>query len=153
LQAEHPLERAFLPIGGIKQAIAAAESYDFEIDPMINEIYSKYRKTHNQGVFDAYTPNMRKARHVHIITGLPDNYARGRIIGDYRRVALYGVDFLMKQKVSDWNKLDGEMSEEKIRLREELTEQYNAFIRMKKMALEYGFDISKPANTAKEAIQ
>jgi formate C-acetyltransferase len=157
LQTEEPLKRAYMPYGGIKVAKTAAEAYGFETNSEINSIFTKYRKTHNQGVFDAYTPEMRAARHTHIITGLPDAYSRGRIIGDYRRIALYGIDYLMKERAETREKNFGikntSMTEEVIRLREEICEQYNALEKMKKMALSYGFDISKPATNAREAIQ
>jgi len=154
LQTEKPLVRAYMPFGGIRQMVGAAEAFGYKTDPKLDEIFNVYRKTQNQGIFDCYTSEMRMARHTHIITGLPDAYGRGRIIGDYRRVALYGLDFLMKAKVKEWNTIyGGEMTEDKMRLREEMTEQYKALVRMKEMAASYGFDISKPATNAKEAIQ
>jgi formate C-acetyltransferase len=153
LQTEKPLERAYMPMGGIRTAIAAAQSYGIETDKNNDEIFLKYRKTHNQGVFDAYTDDMRKARHTHIITGLPDAYARGRIIGDYRRIALYGIDFLIQQKKNDLKKMIGAMSNSLIQLREEVSEQIRALISIKEMAASYGYDISSPAINAHEAIQ
>ncbi len=153
VQTDEPFKRAYMPIGGIKMAQQAAKSYGFDTDPEVDMIFEKYRKTHNQGVFDAYTDEMRLARKSHIITGLPDAYARGRIIGDYRRVALYGIDFLIDEKVRDKKNLPSTMVDSVIRLSEELTEQINALKKMKKMAAEYGFDISAPAKNAKEAIQ
>ncbi|MCD8511529.1 MAG: hypothetical protein LRY73_17825 [Bacillus sp. (in: Bacteria)] len=131
----------------------ALESYGYEIDEDVEEIFSKYRKTHNQGVFDAYTPEMMLARKVGIITGLPDAYGRGRIIGDYRRVALYGVDFLMEEKKKDFHSLAGTMTEDKIRLREEISEQYRSLNELKELGAIYGFDISQPATNAIEAFQ
>jgi formate C-acetyltransferase len=153
LQTEKPLERGYMPIGGVKQAIGAAQAFKIETDQKVDEIFLKYRKTHNQGVFDAYTEEMRKARHTHIITGLPDNYGRGRIIGDYRRVALYGIDFLIEEKKKDRKILDGQMNNDIIQLREETSEQLVALNEIKIMADTYGFDISKPARNAQEAIQ
>ena len=143
-----------MPYGGIRMVESSCKSYGFELSPEVKEIFTKYRKTHNQGVFDVYTPEMKIARKAGIITGLPDAYGRGRIIGDYRRVALYGVDRLIEDKLAQKQSLDNEvMSEEVIRLREELTEQINALGELKQMALKYGYDISKPATTAKEAVQ
>ena len=153
LQTEKPFVRAFMPIGGIRMAIDAASQYGFPVEQKYIDIYEKYRKTHNQGVFDAYTDEMKLCRKTHILTGLPDSYARGRIIGDYRRIALYGIDYLIEQRQLDRKKIDDVMFDENIKLREETTEQINALKAMKKMALSYGFDISKPAKTAKEAIQ
>ncbi|MCD7731137.1 MAG: formate C-acetyltransferase [Oscillospiraceae bacterium] len=154
LQTDKPLKRAFMPYGGIKMAQQAAESYGYKIDPKYDQIFNEYHKTHNQGVFDAYTPEIRAARNSHIITGLPDTYGRGRIVGDYRRVALYGIDFLIKQKEEDKaNCGDGTMTDDVIRLREELSDQINALKGMKKMAEVYGYDISQPAKNAKEAVQ
>ena len=154
LQTDKPLKRAFMPFGGIKMAEQACSTYGYEPDPELHKIFTEYCKTHNQGVFDAYTPEMLKARHNKIITGLPDTYGRGRIVGDYRRVALYGIDFLMEEKKHDFaNCGDGTMTDDVIRLREEITMQYNALAQMKKMAESYGFDISKPAKDAKEAVQ
>ena len=154
LQTDKPLKRAFMPFGGIKMAEQACSTYGYEPDPELHKIFTEYCKTHNQGVFDAYTPEMLKARHNKIITGLPDTYGRGRIVGDYRRVALYGIDFLMDEKKHDFaNCGDGTMTDDVIRLREEITMQYKALGQMKKMAESYGYDISKPAKDAKEAVQ
>lgn len=154
LQTDKPLKRAFMPFGGIKMAEQACSTYGYEPDPELHKIFTEYCKTHNQGVFDAYTPEMLKARHNKIITGLPDTYGRGRIVGDYRRVALYGIDFLMEEKKHDFaNCGDGIMTDDVIRLREEITMQYKALGQMKKMAESYGYDISKPAKDAKEAVQ
>ena len=154
LQTDKPLKRAFMPFGGIKMAEQACSTYGYEPDPELHKIFTEYCKTHNQGVFDAYTPEMLKARHNKIITGLPDTYGRGRIVGDYRRVALYDIDFLMEEKKHDFaNCGDGTMTDDVIRLREEITMQYKALAQMKKMAESYGFDISKPAKDAKEAVQ
>ncbi len=154
LQTDKPLKRAFMPYGGIKMAQQAAESYGYKINPKYDQIFNEYHKTHNQGVFDAYTPEIRAARNSHIITGLPDTYGRGRIVGDYRRVALYGIDFLIKEKEADKaNCGDGTMTDDVIRLREEITDQINALKGMKEMAAVYGYDISQPAKNAKEAVQ
>ena len=154
LQTDKPLKRAFMPFGGIKMAEQACSTYGYEPDPELHKIFTEYCKTHNQGVFDAYPPEMLKARHNKIITGLPDTYGRGRIVGDYRRVALYGIDFLMEEKKHDFaNCGDGTMTDDVIRLREEITMQYKALGQMKKMAESYGYDISKPAKDAKEAVQ
>ena len=154
LQTDKPLKRAFMPYGGIKMAEESCKNYGYEPNPELHKIFTEYHKTHNQGVFDAYTPEMRKARHSHIITGLPDTYGRGRIVGDYRRVALYGIDFLMEEKKNDHANCGcGTMTDDVIRLREELSDQYKALAGMKKMAESYGYDISKPATNAKEACQ
>ena len=153
LQTDKPFKRALQPFGGIKMAEQALSLYGYEIDPLVKKIFSKYRKTHNDGVFDVYTPEMRRARRAHILTGLPDAYGRGRIIGDYRRVALYGVDYLIEQKKIDKELIDGEMTPDKIRNREEIAEQIKALDNLKRMAASYGCDISKPAETAQEAIQ
>jgi len=153
LQTDKPFKRSLQPLGGIKMAEVAAKSYGFEIDPEVSRIFTDYRKTHNQGVFDVYTPEMRAARKSGIITGLPDAYGRGRIIGDYRRVALYGVDYLMEQKLRDWNSTHKAMDPETMRIREELSEQYRSLDELKQMATTYGYDISGPAETALEAIQ
>ena len=154
LQTDKPLKRAFMPYGGIKMAEESCENYGYTPDPELHKIFTEYHKTHNQGVFDAYTPEMRKARHSHIITGLPDTYGRGRIVGDYRRVALYGIDFLMEEKKKDHANCGcGTMTDDVIRLREEISDQYKALAGMKKMAESYGYDISKPATNAKEAVQ
>ncbi|MGO4960780.1 formate C-acetyltransferase [Jeotgalibaca porci] len=153
-QTEKPFKRSLQPFGGIRMSEQSAEAYGYEIDPEVSHIFRDYRKTHNQGVFDVYTPEMRNARSNKIITGLPDAYGRGRIIGDYRRVALYGVDFLMQEKLKDFAVLgNGTMSEDIIRLREEMSEQYRALKDLKELGNIYGFDISKPATTAKEAFQ
>ena len=154
LQTDKPLKRAFMPYGGIKMAEESCKNYGYEPNPELHKIFTEYHKTHNQGVFDAYTPEMRKARHSHIITGLPDTYGRGRIVGDYRRVALYGIDFLMEEKKKDHANCGcGTMTDDVIRLREEISDQYKALAGMKKMAESYGYDISKPATNAKEACQ
>ena len=154
LQTDKPLKRAFMPYGGIKMAEQAAQNYGYEPDPELHKIFTEYHKTHNQGVFDAYTPEMRKARHSHVITGLPDTYGRGRIVGDYRRVALYGIDYLMQEKARDHaNCGDGTMTDDVIRQREEISDQYKALAGMKKMAESYGYDISQPAKDAREACQ
>ncbi len=153
LQTDKPFKRALMPFGGIKMAEQALNMYGYQIDPEVKEIFVKYRKTHNDGVFDAYTSEMRRARTAHILTGLPDTYGRGRIIGDYRRVALYGVDYLIRKKEEDKAILDGEMTDDKIRAREEIAEQIKALKALKEMAGKYGYDISKPAKNAQEAIQ
>jgi len=153
-QTDKPFKRSLMPFGGIRMAKQALEAYGFELDKEIEHIFTDWRKTHNQGVFDAYTPEMRAARHAGVITGLPDAYGRGRIIGDYRRVALYGVDFLIEQKQNELNYIgDRTMTDDVIREREEYSEQIRALKELKKMALAYGYDISKPATNAKEAIQ
>ena len=154
LQTDKPLKRAFMPFGGIKMAEEACRTYGYEPSPELHKIFTEYAKTHNQGVFDAYTPEMKRARHNKIITGLPDTYGRGRIVGDYRRVALYGIDFLIEKKQNDLaNCGDGTMTDDVIRLREELAKQIRALKEMKVMAESYGYDISKPAKNAKEAVQ
>jgi len=154
LQTDKPLKRAFMPYGGIKMAEQAAATYGYEPDEKLHEIFTKYHKTHNQAVFDVYTPEIKKARHNKVITGLPDTYGRGRIVGDYRRVALYGIDFLIEQKVNDFNHCgSGSMTEDIIRKREEIAEQVKALKGMKEMAAIYGYDISKPAKNAHEAFQ
>lgn len=153
LQTDAPLKRGLQPFGGIKMAEQALNLYGYELDPEIKEIFTKYRKTHNDGVYDAYTPEMRRARKAHILTGLPDTYGRGRIVGDYRRIALYGIDYLIKHKEFDKSLIDGEMTPDRIRDREEISEQIKALKKLKEMALSYGYDISKPAKNAKEAIQ
>ena len=153
LQTDKPLKRAFMPNGGIRMACQAAEQYGYTINPEIQDFFLKYRKTHNDAVFDAYTPEMRAARSSHILTGLPDTYGRGRIVGDYRRIALYGIDYLINKKEEDKSLIDGEMTPDKIRDREEIAEQVKALKELKKMALSYGYDISKPASNAQEAIQ
>ena len=154
LQTDKPLKRAFMPYGGIKMAEQACTTYGYQPSEKLHEIFTKYTRTHNQAVFDAYTPEMKKARHSHIVTGLPDTYGRGRIVGDYRRVALYGIDALIKFKQEDFaNCGDGTMTDDVIRLREEIARQINALKGMKKMAEAYGYDISQPAKDAKEACQ
>ena len=154
LQTDKPLKRAFMPYGGIKMAEQACSTYGYEPNPELHKIFTEYHKTHNQGVFDAYTPEMKKARHTHIITGLPDTYGRGRIVGDYRRIALYGIDFLIAEKKKDFaNTGCGIMTDDIIRTREELTDQIRALGQIKEMAASYGFDISKPATNAAEAVQ
>ncbi|MBP1041689.1 formate C-acetyltransferase [Vagococcus sp. BWB3-3] len=154
LQTDVPLKQAFAPFGGINMANNALKANGYEVDEEMTHIFTDYRKTHNQGVFDAYTPEMRAARKNKIITGLPDAYGRGRIIGDYRRLALYGIDFLMKEKSKDHaNTGNKVMTDDVIRLREEIVEQYRALGQIKEMAAGYGFDISKPAKNAQEAIQ
>ena len=154
LQTDKPLKRAFMPYGGIKMAEEAAENYGYHVNDKFHKIFTEYHKTHNQAVFDAYTPEMRKARHSHIVTGLPDTYGRGRIVGDYRRVALYGIDHLIAKKQEDFaNCGDGTMTDDVIRLREEISEQIRALNGMKKMAEAYGYDISAPAKNAREAVQ
>ena len=155
LQTDKPLKRAFMPYGGIKMAEQSCTNYGYEPSARLHEIFTKYHKTHNQAVFDAYTPEMRLARRSHIITGLPDTYGRGRIVGDYRRVALYGVDQLIAFKKEDFANTggDGIMSDDVIRLREELAEQIRALQGLKEMAASYGYDISAPAKDAREAVQ
>ncbi len=154
LQTDKPLKRAFMPYGGIKMAEEAAENYGFHINDKFHKIFNEYHKTHNQAVFDAYTPEMKRARHSHIVTGLPDTYGRGRIVGDYRRVALYGIDFLVEKKREDFDNCgDGTMTDDVIRQREEVAEQIRALQGMKKMAESYGYDISAPARDAREAVQ
>jgi len=154
LQTDEPLKRAFMPYGGIKMAEEALKMYGYEPNADFHKIFTDYHKTHNQAVFDVYTPEMKAARHTHIITGLPDTYGRGRIVGDYRRVALYGIDQLIAWKEEDKKNCgDGTMTDEVIRLREEIAEQVKALKGMKEMAAIYGFDISKPATNAKEACQ
>ena len=154
LQTDKPLKRAFMPYGGIKMAEQACTTYGYQPSEKLHEIFTKYCRTHNQAVFEAYTPEMKKARHTHIVTGPPDTYGRGRIVGDYRRVALYGIDFLIEQKELDKSNVgDGVMTDDVIRLREEVARQINALKGMKEMAKIYGYDISKPAKNAKEACQ
>ncbi len=153
LQTDEPFKRALQPFGGIKMAEQALNMYGYELDPEIKNVFSKYRKTHNDGVYDAYTPEMRRARKAHILTGLPDTYGRGRIVGDYRRVALYGVDYLIAQKEADKLNMDGDMTPDKVRNREELSEQIKALKALKGLAEIYGLDISKPAETAQQAVQ
>ena len=153
LQTDKPFKRALQPFGGIKMAEQALNMYGYEIDPEVKNIFTHYRKSHNDGVYDAYTPEMRRARRAHILTGLPDTYGRGRIVGDYRRVALYGVDYLIERKERDKLLTDGDMTPDKIRNREELSEQIKALKALKKLAEIYGRDISSPAETAAQAIQ
>ena len=154
LQTDAPLKRIVNPYGGIRMVYQELDAYGYKLNPEVDKYFNEYRKTHNQGVFDAYTNEIRKARHVGLLTGLPDAYGRGRIIGDYRRVALYGIDYLMEQKKDEWdNKLLGPMTNDLIELREEVSMQYRALDEIKKMAKGYGFDISRPAKNAKEAVQ
>ena len=154
LQTDKPLKRAFMPYGGIKMAVQACETYGYEVSSNLKEIFTKYHKTHNTAVFDAYTPEMMKVRHAKILTGLPDTYGRGRIVGDYRRVALYGIDYLIEDKKKDKANCGcGQMTDDVIRLREEIAEQIKCLEDMKKLAEIYGYDISRPATNAKEAVQ
>jgi len=153
LQTDAPLKRAIMPNGGLRMVENGLEAFGFKIDPMVKEIWEKYRKSHNQGVFDAYTPEILAARKSGVITGLPDAYGRGRIIGDYRRVALYGVDFLMAERKREWMALTSPLTDDVIRLREECSEQYRALGELKAMAASYGFDIARPATNAREAVQ
>ena len=154
IQTDKPLKRAFMPYGGIKMAVQAAETYGYDVSDKLKEIFTKYHKTHNTAVFDAYTPEMLKVRHAKILTGLPDTYGRGRIVGDYRRVALYGLDYLIEEKKKDKANCGcGQMTDDVIRLREEIAEQIKCLEDMKKLAEIYGYDISRPATNAKEAVQ
>lgn len=154
LQTDKPLKRAFMPFGGIKMAEEAAETCGYHVNPKFHKIFTEYHKTHNQAVFDAYTPEMKTARHCHIVTGLPDTYGRGRIVGDYRRIALYGIDFLIQEKKKDLERCgNGAMFDDIIRQREEISEQIRALKGIQEMAAIYGFDISRPASNAKEAVQ
>src|SRR6516165_3407952 len=154
LQTEAPLKRAIMPNGGFRMVVNALRTYGYEPDPHVVETFTKYRKTHNDAVFDAYTADVRRCRSSHILTGLPDAYGRGRIIGDYRRVALYGVARLIDRKQEEKRSLDSAMSsDEIIRDREELAEQIRALKELVEMAKSYGFDVSRPARTAKEAVQ
>ena len=154
LQTDAPLKRAIMPYGGIRMVENSCKAYGYELDPEVSKIFTKYRKTHNQGVFDAYTKEMRACRKSGIITGLPDAYGRGRIIGDYRRVALYGVDKLIEDKMAQKDSLElSTIDEDTIRLREEISEQINALEALKRMGESYGFDISRPAENSKEAVQ
>ena len=154
LQTDKPLKRAFMPYGGIKMAVQACETYGYEVSSNLKEIFTKYHKTHNTAVFDAYTPEMMKVRHAKILTGLPDTYGRGRIVGDYRRVALYGIDYLIEEKKKDKANCGcGQMTDDVIRLTEEIAEQIKCLEDMKKLAEIYGYDISRPATNAKEAVQ
>ena len=153
LQTDAPLKRSMQPFGGIRMAETSCKSYGYEVAPEVSEIFTKYRKTHNQGVFDVYTPEMKAARHSAIITGLPDAYGRGRIIGDYRRVALYGINRLIEDKQEQFKSLEGEMTPDRIQLREEIADQIKALKEMIELGKIYGFDISQPARNAKEAVQ
>ena len=154
LQTDAPLKRSVVPFGGIRMVYDELKAYGYKLNPTVDRYFNEFRKTHNQGVFDAYTNDIRIARHVGLLTGLPDAYGRGRIIGDYRRIALYGVDFLMSEKKKEWDNMTiEEMDDETIRLREEISMQYKALEEMKKMAQKYGYDISKPARNSKEAVQ
>ncbi|MBG9978643.1 formate C-acetyltransferase [Ruoffia tabacinasalis] len=154
VQTDKPFKRSLQPFGGIRMSVQSAEAYGYKIDPEIEHIFTEYRKTHNQGVFDVYTPEMRAARRSGVITGLPDAYGRGRIIGDYRRVALYGVNRLMEEKQKDFANIgNGQMNEEVMRLREEVSEQYRALQDLIELGNIYGFDLTRPAETAQEAFQ
>ena len=153
LQTDAPLKRMVNPYGGIRMVYQELDAYGYKLNPDVDKYFNEYRKSHNQGVFDAYTEDIRIARHVGLLTGLPDAYGRGRIIGDYRRIALYGIDYLMEQKKRDWDKKLGRMTDKLIREREEISMQYRALDEIKKMAAKYGYDISRPANNAKEAVQ
>lgn len=154
LQTDKPLKRMVNPYGGIRMVYQELDSYGYKLNPEVDKYFNEFRKTHNQGVFDAYTNEIRKARHVGLLTGLPDAYGRGRIIGDYRRIALYGIDYLMEHKKYEWDNVYlGEMNENLIRTREEISMQYRALEEIKKMALRYGYDISKPATNSFEAVQ
>ena len=154
LQTDAPLKRIVNPYGGIRMVYQELDAYGYKLNPSVDKYFNEFRKTHNQGVFDAYTEDIRKARHVGLLTGLPDAYGRGRIIGDFRRVALYGIDFLKEQKLNDWNNVYvGEMTDDLIRIREEISMQYRALEEIKEMAKTYGFDISKPAKNSREAVE
>ena len=154
LQTDKPLKRAFMPYGGYKMAAQSCEMYGYKVDPKLTEIFTKYHKTHNEAVFDVYTPEMKKMRHNKILTGLPDTYGRGRIVGDYRRIALYGIDYLIEKKQEDFDGTERSgMRSDRFRLREELAEQIRRLKEMKEMAASYGFDISVPAKDAREAFQ
>ena len=154
LQTDAPLKRIVNPYGGIRMVYQELDAYGYKLNPTVDKYFNEFRKTHNQGVFDAYTEDIRKARHVGLLTGLPDAYGRGRIIGDFRRVALYGIDFLKEQKLNDWNNIYvGEMTDDLIRIREEISMQYRALEEIKEMAKSYGFDISKPAKDSREAVE
>ena len=158
LQTDEPLKRAIMPYGGIKMVMDSCKIYDTPLNEQVKKAFTEYRKTHNQGVFDVYTPDIRRCRKSGVLTGLPDAYGRGRIIGDYRRVALYGIDFLMADKVKQFNSFQADLEagkdlEETIRRREEIAEQHRALGQMKEMAAAYGYDISGPATNAKEAVQ
>ena len=153
LQTDAPLKRIVNPYGGIRMVYQELDAYGYKLNPTVDKYFNEFRKTHNQGVFDSYTDEIKKARHAGLLTGLPDAYGRGRIIGDYRRVALYGIDFLMAEKKKDFESLLGPMNNELIQLREDVSMQYRALDQIKKMAQSYGFDISNPARNAKEAVQ
>ena len=154
LQTDKPLKRAFMPFGGIKMAEESCLQYGYQPSADLHKIFTDYHKTHNQAVFDCYTPEIRAVRKAHLLTGLPDTYGRGRIVGDYRRVALYGIDYIIQQKQNDLAHVgDGTMTDDVIRLREEVAEQIKSLKAMKVMAASYGFDISKPASNAREAFQ
>ena len=154
LQTDKPLKRAFMPYGGIKMAQQAASTYGYEVNAKYDKIFNEYHKTHNQAVFDAYTDEMKVARHTHIVTGLPDTYGRGRIVGDYRRVALYGIDYLIERKKADFAATNRQgMRRGDFQLREEIADQVRALQDMKVMAQSYGYDISEPAKNAREAVQ
>ena len=154
LQTDAPLKRIVNPYGGIRMVYQELDAYGYKLNPTVDKYFNEFRKTHNQGVFDVYTEDIRKARHVGLLTGLPDAYGRGRIIGDFRRVALYGIDFLKEQKLNDWNNIFvGEMTDDLIRIREEISMQYRALEEIKEMAKSYGFDISKPAKDSREAVE
>lgn len=153
LQTDKPLRRAVKPIGGVRLVEKACEAHGFKLSPKLKEVYTKFRKSHNEAVFNVYSDEMKKIRTLGVITGLPDSYARGRIIGDYRRVALYGLDYLIKEKEKDFNKIDDNMSTMSIRLREEVGDQLKALKEMIILGKSYGFDLTRPAKTAKEAIQ
>ena len=154
LQTDAPLKRMVNPYGGIRMVYQELDAYGYKLNSTVDKYFNEFRKTHNQGVFDAYTEDIRKARHVGLLTGLPDAYGRGRIIGDFRRVALYGIDFLKEQKLNDWNNIYvGEMTDDLIRIREEISMQYRALEEIKEMAKSYGFDISKPAKDSREAVE
>ena len=154
LQTDAPLKRIVNPYGGIRMVYSELDAYGYKLNPEVDKYFNEFRKSHNQGVFDAYTKDIRAARHVGLLTGLPDAYGRGRIIGDYRRIALYGIDYLMECKKNDWdNMVIDVMDDETMRLREEISMQYRALDQIKKMASRYGFDISKPATNSKEAVQ
>ena len=154
LQTDAPLKRIVNPYGGIRMVYQELDAYGYKLNPTVDKYFNEFRKTHNQGVFDVYTEDIRKARHVGLLTGLPDAYGRGRIIGDFRRVALYGIDFLKEQKLNDWNSIFvGEMTDDLIRIREEISMQYRALEEIKEMAKSYGFDISKPAKDSREAVE
>lgn len=153
LQTDAPLKRIVNPYGGIRMVYQELDAYGYKLNPTVDQYFNEFRKTHNQGVFDAYTEDIKVARHVGLLTGLPDAYGRGRIIGDYRRIALYGIDYLMEEKKKDLDQLTGPMNEELIHLREDVSMQYRALDEIKKMASKYGYDISKPAKDAREAVQ